>query len=195
MIAKVFSVEHSKLAYWADFGLYGVAILGLSLFLYLSGERIGPLHMVGFALGGLVIWTFLEYALHRFVLHGLEPFKSWHALHHLRPRALIFAPTLLSGTLIGLLIFTPTFLMSSPSRATALTVGLLIGYLGYALTHHAIHHWTAKARWMRARKLIHALHHSSSSSPVYFGVTSTFWDRVFGSNRKHLGQTRVPRQQ
>ena len=183
MLAKLFNIEHSKVAYWVDFGLYGLAILGLSLFLFMSGDHIGRFQMVGFALGGLVIWTFLEYALHRFVLHGVDPFKTWHALHHERPRALIFAPTLLSGTLIGLLIFTPTFLMSSAARATSLTVGLMVGYLGYAITHHAIHHWPARGSWMRTRKLIHARHHSYSSR-AHFGVTSTFWDRVFGSSGK-----------
>ena len=140
MISKIFNMEHGKVAYWADFVLYGVAIFALLLFLFLSSDRIGPFQILGFLLAGLVIWTFLEYALHRFVLHGLKPFSKWHALHHLRPRALIFAPTLLSGTLIALLIFTPAFLMSSASRATSLTVGLLVGYLGYAITHHAIHH-------------------------------------------------------
>jgi sterol desaturase/sphingolipid hydroxylase (fatty acid hydroxylase superfamily) len=182
MREKVFNIEQSRVAYWADFGLYGAAIFGLVLFLFVSGDRIGLFQMIGFALSGLFIWTLLEYVLHRFVLHGLEPFKTLHALHHLRPRALIFAPTLLSGTLIGLLIFTPTFLMSSVAGATALTVGLLIGYLGYALTHHAIHHWTARVGWMRTRKLIHARHHSQRVT-AHFGVTSTFWDRVFGSHR------------
>jgi sterol desaturase/sphingolipid hydroxylase (fatty acid hydroxylase superfamily) len=182
MIKIVFSIEHSKTAYWADFVLYGAAIVSLVLFLFLSGERIGPWQMLGFVVAGLVSWTFLEYTLHRFVLHGIEPFKTWHALHHLRPRALIFAPTLLSGTLIGLLVFTPTFLMSSASRATSLTVGLLVGYLGYAMTHHAIHHWHGQWGWLRQRKKIHAIHHMESL-PMYFGVTSTFWDRVFGSQR------------
>jgi sterol desaturase/sphingolipid hydroxylase (fatty acid hydroxylase superfamily) len=170
---RVFNIEHGKAAYWADFGIYGFAIVALLIFLVMSGEKIGPIQMIGFSLAGLVLWTFLEYVLHRFVLHGIEPFKTLHAMHHMKPRALIFAPTILSGTLIGLLIFAPALLMSSALRATSLTVGLLIGYLGYAVTHHAIHHWP--------RKRIHALHHMQKR-PAHFGVTSMFWDRVFGSH-------------
>jgi sterol desaturase/sphingolipid hydroxylase (fatty acid hydroxylase superfamily) len=99
MMAKVFKIEHGKVAYWADFVLYGAAILALTLFLFLSGDRIGPLQM-----------------------------------------------------------------------------------LGYALTHHAIHNWTLNLAWLRRLKRIHALHHMGTT-PTYFGVTSSFWDRVFGSNR------------
>lgn len=179
-IKEVFNIEHGKAAYWADFGIYGVAIVALLTFLVMSRETIGPMQMIGFSLAGLVFWTFLEYILHRFVLHGIEPFKSWHAQHHIRPRALIFAPTILSLTLIAILIFAPAFLMSSALRASSLTVGLLVGYVGYAITHHAIHHWPAKFRWMRTRKRIHAAHHMESV-PTYYGVTSIFWDRVFGS--------------
>jgi sterol desaturase/sphingolipid hydroxylase (fatty acid hydroxylase superfamily) len=188
---KIFTIEHSKAAYWADFGLYAIAIVALALFLIMSAEKIGFFQMSGFVIVGFAMWTFLEYAIHRFVLHGMQPFKTWHARHHLRPRALILAPTILTGTLIGLLIFAPLFLVSSAMPASAITVGLLIGYFGYALLHHAIHHWhtnwstswLGRFDFMRMRKRMHAVHHMQSA-PTNFGVTSTLWDRVFGSFRK-----------
>jgi sterol desaturase/sphingolipid hydroxylase (fatty acid hydroxylase superfamily) len=180
---KVLKVEHSKAAYWADFALYAAVIVAIILFLIMSAERIGFMQMSGFVLVGLLTWTFLEYAIHRFILHLIEPFKTWHTLHHLRPRALILAPTLLTTTLIGLLIFTPAFFLSSALPASAFTVGLLVGYFGYALTHHAIHHWPANLQVMRTRKRLHALHHMQGV-PTNFGVTSTLWDRAFGSHRK-----------
>jgi len=65
-------------------------------------------------------------------------------------------------------------------RASALTLGLLTGYLGYAITHHAIHHWRADNAWLKERKYWHALHHHSEQ-PGCYGVTSSVWDRVFGS--------------
>jgi hypothetical protein len=65
--------------------------------------RVRCLELVALALLGLVAWTLLEYALHRFVLHGLQPFRTWHAEHHRRPRALIGTPTILSATLIAAL--------------------------------------------------------------------------------------------
>jgi sterol desaturase/sphingolipid hydroxylase (fatty acid hydroxylase superfamily) len=180
---RIFTIEHSKIAYWLDFALYAFAIVVLVLFLIMSGQRIGFIDMTCFVLSGLLLWTFLEYTLHRFILHKVEPFKTWHGKHHLRPRALILAPTIVSGTLIGLLIFAPAFLLSSGLPASALTVGLLIGYFGYALTHHAIHHWPLDWSVMRAKKRAHALHHIQNV-PANFGVTSAFWDRLFGSYQK-----------
>ena len=53
------------------------------------------------ALAGAATWTFLEYVLHRFVLHGVAPFSDWHRQHHLRPLALICSPTVLSAALFA----------------------------------------------------------------------------------------------
>lgn len=182
-LKRIFTVEHTKVAYWLDFGLYALAIAVLAWFLILSGERIGFIYMTVLVLGGVMLWTFLEYILHRFVLHKVEPFKTWHGRHHTRPRALILAPTLLSSGLIVLLIFTPIFFLSGVLFATAFTVGLLIGYFVYALMHHAIHHWPVDWRYLHNKKRSHALHHMQSV-PANFGVTSSFWDRIFGSYQK-----------
>ena len=57
---------------------------------------------------GMVCWTAIEYLPHRFVLHGIAPFKRWHEEHHQRPTALIRAPAILRGSVILLLVFFPT---------------------------------------------------------------------------------------
>ena len=133
------------------------------------------------ALAGLVSWTAIEYALHRFVLHGMQPFARWHAEHHQRPRALICSPTIVSASLIVTLVFLPALLLGGLWRACALTLGVLAGYLAYAITHHATHHWRADNAWMKDRKRWHALHHRQADHPGHYGVTSAFWDHVFGS--------------
>ncbi|MDP1681195.1 MAG: sterol desaturase family protein [Burkholderiales bacterium] len=177
---NLFALEHSKSAYRADFVLFTIALVLLAAFLWVTGPRAQRLEIVTFALGGLGGWTAMEYALHRFVLHGLQPFRRWHAEHHQRPRALIFTSTFLSATLIAMLVFFPMLLLGDLWRACALTLGLLTGYLGYAITHHAIHHWRADNAWLKERKRWHALHHHSEQ-PGCYGVTSSVWDRVFGS--------------
>ena len=137
---KLFSIEQGKVIYWADFAFYCLAIILLLAFLVTSSDSVTGQSALPVILLGVFLWTFLEYLLHRYVLHGVQPFKRWHELHHQRPRALIFAPTVLSASLFAGLVFLPVHLFSNARIASALTVGLLIGYLGYALVHHASHH-------------------------------------------------------
>jgi sterol desaturase/sphingolipid hydroxylase (fatty acid hydroxylase superfamily) len=175
---SVFSLEHSQTAYRVDFALYGASIVALASYLVWASPRGGRLELLALTLVGLVSWTLIEYVLHRFFLHGIQPFRHWHATHHERPTALICAPTLLSATLIVLLVFVPTMLLGDWWLACALTLGVLIGYLSYSVTHHAIHHWPAKGRWLKRRKRAHALHHHLRQRGFY-GVTSGIWDEVF----------------
>ena len=177
---RLTSFEHGKLAYRADFALYGTAVLLLGTALLAVGPRAHWLELVAFGAAGLAGWSAIEYGLHRFVLHGLEPFRRWHALHHDRPTALICTPTVLTATLFALLVFLPALALSDLWSASSLTLGLLIGYQGYAITHHALHHWRGDNAWLRRLKRSHARHHHGAQ-PCCYGVTTTFWDRVFGS--------------
>jgi len=177
----LFSLEHSKAAYRADFALYGIALVALASYLLLDGPRERWPEIVAIVGAGLVAWTAIEYAMHRFLFHGLQPFRRWHALHHERPSALIFTPTILSATLIGVLVFLPAVVLRDVWFACALTLGVLIGYTAYGVAHHAAHHWHSDNPWLRRHKRRHALHHYIAQRGWY-GVTSGFWDHVFGSN-------------
>ena len=174
----ILKLEHSRSAYLADFILYDLAVIGLALFL----KNYSPLNqwfaITLYGLLGLVSWSFIEYALHRFVLHGISPFSSWHAMHHKSPSALICTPTIFSFSLITIFVFLPAFLLGGIWLSCALTLGVLTGYLIYSMTHHCIHHLRSKNRWLTQRKRWHALHHHIGN-PGYYGVTSGFWDYVF----------------
>lgn len=170
--------ENSKAAFRADFALYGMAILAMIGFLALASPADRRLATLLFTLVGMLSWTAIEYLLHRFLLHGLEPFRSWHRDHHRRPRALICASTVMSASLITTLVFFPLLVFGDLWHACALTLGVLIGYLFYALTHHATHHWHARSAWLKRRQRWHLRHHHRHPDACY-GVTSRFWDRVF----------------
>ena len=180
----IFTLEHSKTAYRVDFALYCAIVVALAIFLMVNGPREQRVEITAFALAGLISWTAIEYALHRFVLHGLQPFRRWHEEHHRRPMALIFTPTILSAALIVILIFIPALLVAGLWCAFALTLGVLTGYLSYTITHHAVHHWRADSAWLKKRKRWHALHHHRIEQSGYYGVTSSFLDHVFGSIRR-----------
>jgi cyclopropane-fatty-acyl-phospholipid synthase len=108
-------------------------------------------------------------------------FARWHAEHHRRPAALLGTPTLVSFLLFAALVFLPVLLLSSVAAACAFTLGTVLGYLGYATTHHAVHHWHGPSLWLSKRKRWHALHHSRPKDAVCFGVTSPGWDRLLGT--------------
>jgi cyclopropane-fatty-acyl-phospholipid synthase len=173
-----FKLEHSKAAYQTDFALYAILVVALAVFLLKNSPQAQWFEIGVLTLIGLISWTAIEYALHRFVLHGLQPFHRWHEEHHRRPTALIFTPTILSATLIGTLVFIPVLLLVGLWIACAFTLGILIGYLAYTVTHHAIHHWHTDSAWLKQRKRWHALHHHIKR-PSCYGVTSSFWDYVF----------------
>lgn len=177
----LFRLEHSKAIYVADFALYGAAVVGGAAFLLVAGPRPLRLEIASYAVAGLAGWTAIEYALHRFVLHGMQPFRRWHAEHHQRPTALVSTPTVFSAAMIAVLVFLPVWLLAGLWPACAVTLGVVTGYLAYAITHHATHHWRADSAWLKQRKRWHALHHRATPRPGCYGVTSGFWDHVFGS--------------
>lgn len=184
---SLFALEHSKVAYRLDLAFFGAASGGLGALLFLAAPPARLIEGVTCAALGLASWTFIEYGVHRFVLHGVKPFSGWHARHHRRPTARIYSPTFVSVILIAALIYLPAWIAWGRWPACALTFGVVAGDFGYAVTHHAIHHWGAERGWLGRRKRWHGLHHARLSTPAgrpgYYGVTSPFWDYVFRTAR------------
>lgn len=174
-----FTWEHSKCR--AYFVLYGSVVIVATAYLLVASPREQRLENMVFTLAGLGSWTAIEYVMHRFVLHGFQPFRQWHAEHHHCPTKMIRGTIILSGILISILVIFPALLLGDLWRACALSLGLLTGYFGYAITHHAIHHWRIENAWLKARKRWHVQYHHHSEQPGCYGVTSSFWDNVFGS--------------
>ena len=182
--------EHSRTAYRIDVALYGLTVLALAAALVLVAPAHQGPSLAGWVLAGGLGWTLAEYLLHRLVLHGLLPFSRWHAEHHRRPTALISSPIVLSAALFAGGVAWPALWWLGAWPACALTLGLVGGYLVYGLLHHATHHpmpgALGRSRWLRQRRLWHALHHARSQpgqvGGSHYGVSCGFWDRVFRSH-------------
>lgn len=174
------SIKHSPTRNRLDFALYIAVVIALATYLIVASETGRERWlMAGVVLGGLALWSVLEYLLHRFVLHAVPPFREWHRQHHEQQSALIGAPTLLSASLIVVLVFLPAVWIAGIKSGCAMTLGVTLGYLGYSLTHHAIHQWRSDNRWLMRRKRWHAQHHIRFEHTGRFGVTSECWDRIF----------------
>ncbi|MEB0138514.1 MULTISPECIES: sterol desaturase family protein [unclassified Undibacterium] len=177
---SILNFEHSRRALIADFVFYAASIPALLLLLWLACPATARLTALLLLVLGLLAASAIEYGIHRYILHGVAPFSDWHKQHHARPQARIGTPTVVSALLIYLLVFCPALMFLPFFQALALTLGGVIAYFVYIVTHHATHHWHGSSRWLRTRKRWHALHHGAYSERCY-GVSSALWDHLLGS--------------
>ena len=74
--------------------------------------------------------------------------------------------------------------------ATGVWAGLLTGFVLYGAFHHIIHHgFKLNYSWYRRLRTEHFIHHQLPN--VNFGVTSRFWDHIFGTTFQKERTTRL----
>ncbi len=147
-------------------------------------------------IAGIITWTLTEYLLHRFLGHlhkGKNFFKAEHLQHH--AKANYFAPAykkimaalLVSGALCALITMFISF-----NVGIAFTAGFMGMYGLYEITHYRFHSKDPIARPFIVLRKHHFYHHFHNPK-MNHGVTSRFWDRVFGTF-KQVEKVQVPRQ-
>lgn len=139
--------------------------------------------------GGLLFWTFTEYALHRFLFH-FEPSSSWgkklhfmfHGVHHDYPNdamRLVMPPSVSVPLATG---FYFLFVWVLPAHIVPVFfASFMTGYLFYDISHYALHHATFKNAFWKKLKQHHMLHHYTDATKGY-GVSSALWDKIFRSD-------------
>jgi 4-hydroxysphinganine ceramide fatty acyl 2-hydroxylase len=138
---------------------------------------------------GAIVWTFIEYLMHRFVFHltprgrlGVLFGYLIHGVHHAFPedrRRWLMPPIVTIPVAAGL------FLVLRPLLGSAglpLFAGILGGYLVYDLLHYAFHRGALPGRLARYLRQHHLTHHYRMPESR-FGVSTPLWDRVFGTLR------------
>ena len=147
---------------------------------------------VAYWLLGLFLWTLVEYILHRCLFHidkylpdnrvGITAHFLLHGIHHYLPMdkyRLVMPPTLF------IVLATPFYRLAhivfAYNRFAAIEVfsGGIFGYICYDLTHYFLHHRNLPS-YYRELKKYHLQHHFADFENG-FGVTSRFWDQVFGT--------------
>ncbi|BFZ62084.1 fatty acid alpha-hydroxylase [Saitoella coloradoensis] len=147
---------------------------------------------------GTAVWTLIEYGLHRFLFHLDEMMPEGrvfitlhfllHGIHHFLPldrMRLVMPPTLLA--LLATPIYHLVHLIFPYYFALCGFAGGLFGYICYDVTHYMLHHSKLPQYW-RELKAYHLAHHFQDYQ-MGFGVTSKFWDRVFGTELGIKGKT------
>jgi sterol desaturase/sphingolipid hydroxylase (fatty acid hydroxylase superfamily) len=172
----------SKLTYYADFVVYPVVIVGLAAVGLAGATWQSRTERLCAAAVGFVTWTLMEYILHRSVLHKRTYFAPMHGQHHAAPLAHIGTPAWVSVSVLSACFLLPAWRWLGFDVANGLTVGVMVGYWWYGIVHHVVHHHanTPAPSYFNELRAWHMRHHYSPRSGN-FGVTTSIWDRVFGT--------------
>jgi len=87
-------------------------------------------------------------------------------------------PPVMSITISTGLLF--LFKLFMGPKVFAFLPGFLVGYAGYLVMHYVQHMFKAPKGFFNSWWANHAVHHYKDQTKAY-GVTSPFWDHVFGT--------------
>jgi sterol desaturase/sphingolipid hydroxylase (fatty acid hydroxylase superfamily) len=135
---------------------------------------------------GLVAWTWMEYALHRFIFHTAQGSKfqyTIHGVHHEFPKdknRLAMPPVVSVSIATGLLFI---FKLALAEYSFACLAGFVTGYAMYLCVHYMIHAFHPPKNFLKTLWTNHSMHHYKDGKQL-FGVSSPLWDYVFGTMPK-----------
>lgn len=157
--------------------------------LILAGMKyeVATAPLVGLTLAGVLFWTLFEYWMHRTLFHWEKYPKLHfflHGIHHEYPSdegRQVMPP----GASLAIAI--PMWFLCQAIFGTGLGLcffgGFVGGYVWYDTTHFWTHVGKAKSRWGKWLKQHHMRHHFQDHDQR-FGVSTPFWDYVFGTMPK-----------
>jgi sterol desaturase/sphingolipid hydroxylase (fatty acid hydroxylase superfamily) len=136
---------------------------------------------------GLAAWTLMEYLVHRFVFHRFPVGRRLHQLHHDHPSDPDAERSSLSTPLLAVPIGALLMGIAGVEDGSAIFAGLLSGYLAFIVLHYAVHRWPIEpdSRFYAA-KMRHLTHHHMEG--CNYGVTTGFWDVVFRTHERRIGE-------
>ncbi len=126
---------------------------------------------------GFSAWTFVEYWVHRSLLHGLM-WEGTHERHHTNPKEFVDLPGWYTAGTFGLL-FAAMTLTIAPWAMWPLFAGFVGGYCWFLLMHHWLHHieLTGKPAFLQGYAIWHNRHHKLTD--MNYGITTPLWDWMF----------------
>jgi sterol desaturase/sphingolipid hydroxylase (fatty acid hydroxylase superfamily) len=158
-------------------GIFG-ALLAAAAAAALPSAIQRPGHFLALFAGGVLVWTIVEYLMHRLAFHGFAP----HWQHHAEPTDPVWIVAPLAISLPGAAILFGAFSLATRSwiEGATMAAGAIAGYLAYEQIHLRIHQPAPGGPLLRALRKHHYYHHFASDQ-VCYGVTSPLWDWIFRS--------------
>jgi 4-hydroxysphinganine ceramide fatty acyl 2-hydroxylase len=165
-------------------------VVGYMLYVSLWRRQLSFVAVAALFLLGILLWTLIEYLIHRYIFH-YEPKTRWgkqlhfviHGVHHDYPndaRRLVMPPVI---SIPLAFLFFGLFLLIFGSLAPTVFAGLVFGYLCYDMLHYATHHLAMKRGMWLWLKQYHLRHHFKDDH-VGYGISSPLWDYIIRTTRK-----------
>lgn len=138
-------------------------------------------------LSGLLIFSFIEYLVHRYVFHMETDTElkekvqySFHGVHHEYPKdkGRLAMPPIISIILAASLLY--IFHLLIGEYTFAFLPGFVLGYASYLFVHFAVHAYQPPKNFLKVLWINHGIHHYKDHNKA-FGVSSPLWDYVFGT--------------
>lgn len=150
-----------------------------------SHQLLGVVPLVGVFFLGLLIFTWVEYMVHRHVFHMITNTNlkktiqyAAHGVHHDFPRdkTRLAMPPLLSVTIVLILFVVFRLLMGD--YVFAFLPGFITGYSAYLCVHYVVHAYQPPKNFMKILWVHHGIHHYKDHERA-FGVSSPLWDYIY----------------
>jgi sterol desaturase/sphingolipid hydroxylase (fatty acid hydroxylase superfamily) len=163
-------------------------IFSASLLYYgIAHTLIAPATAAGLFLAGLLVFSFIEYWVHRNVFHMVTNTVlktkiqyNFHGVHHEYPKdkGRLAMPPLVSITLATGLFF--LFRLVIGNYAFGFLPGFMVGYAAYLGVHYIVHAFPPPTNFLKILWVNHGIHHYKDDH-LAFGVSSPLWDWFFGT--------------
>jgi len=163
------------------FSLYSAGLIFWSV----QYTALSALTVIGLFFTGFLVFTFVEYLVHRYVFHmgTYTAFRkklqyAFHGVHHDYPKDKdrLAMPPILSITISTALLF--LFRLAMGDFVYAFLPGFLMGYASYLFVHYIVHAYPPPKNVFKILWVHHGIHHYKSPNRA-FGVSSPLWDVIF----------------
>jgi sterol desaturase/sphingolipid hydroxylase (fatty acid hydroxylase superfamily) len=188
VVGFILRMSRTKVNYWAEFCLD----IPLGVVLTFEALRHHDIRAIGVLLTvllGLLMFSYFEYSVHRWLFHGsIRIIEQGHRAHHVNPKGYDALPFFLPSLVI--LVLTGVFVLLMPTSYAFLLSGTMaFSYVTYGLSHFIIHHTRFRQPIVRRWAANHLIHHYHDETN--FGVTTPLWDILLGTRNVMLDHKKI----
>lgn len=157
----------------------GLILTGVFALAFLFKDTTG--YFIFLFFGGWLLWTFVEYSIHRFLLHELiVPGKRdsfHHHEHHINPQNI--KVSFLHRTLALILGIAIVWIALRLNSTFSIFAGFFVGFLMYSFLHYLLHQPYCRYIFPKIQRA-HILHHTTTPDQGY-SFSTILWDWLFGT--------------